>query len=393
MKYNTRLVLMSIAIIVVPIALLLITFTLYSVDTGASINISEDAVIFSKETFIAIVVSLFAVLTITSIGITIWYKISVFKPLSRLDEAIRQIEEGDLDTPLERESGELGNLFDDFENMRLTLNDSIDTLIEYDRFGRELVSNISHDLRTPITSIKGYVEGIMDNVADTPEKKERYIKTIYKKARDMDQLVNELSVFSKIDSDNMTYNMEVIPICGYFDDCADELSMDAESHGFDFVYDNKLDRDVQVEMDPEQMTRVINNIVNNSFKYAKDDNNKIELRLYMEDEDVAISFKDNGRGISPKDAERIFERFFRTDESRGSATGGSGIGLSIVQKVVEAHGGAVSASGELGKGMEIKIILPLYDANSTDKKHKVKDENVRSSKLNNILNKKISERK
>jgi signal transduction histidine kinase len=237
------------------------------------------------------------------------------------------------------------------------------------------------------------VEGIMDNVADTPEKKERYIKTIYKKARDMDQLVNELSVFSKIDSDNMTYNMEVIPICGYFDDCADELSMDAESHGFDFVYDNKLDRDVQVEMDPEQMTRVINNIVNNSFKYAKDDNNKIELRLYMEDEDVAISFKDNGKGISPKDAERIFERFFRTDESRGSATGGSGIGLSIVQKVVEAHGGAVSASGELGKGMEIKIILPLYDANSTDKKHKVKDENVRSSKLNNILNKKISERK
>ena len=135
MKYNTRLVLMSIAIIVVPIALLLITFTLYSVDTGASINISDDAVIFSKETFIAIVVSLFAVLTITSVGITIWYKISVFKPLSRLDEAIKQIEVGDLDTPLERESGELGNLFDDFENMRLTLNDSIDTLIEYDRFG------------------------------------------------------------------------------------------------------------------------------------------------------------------------------------------------------------------------------------------------------------------
>ena len=108
----------------------------------------------------------------------------------------------------------------------------------------------------------------------------------------------------------------------------------------------------------------------------------------MEDEDVAISFKDNGKGISPKDAERIFERFYRTDESRGSATGGSGIGLSIVQKVVEAHGGVVSASGELGKGLEIKIILPLYDANSTDKKHKVKDENVRSSKLNNILNKK-----
>ena len=127
--------------------------------------------------------------------------------------------------------------------------------------------------------------------------------------------------------------------------------MDAESHGFDFVYDNKLDRDVQVEMDPEQMTRVINNIVNNSFKYAKEDNNKIELKLFMEDENVAISFKDNGKGISPKDAERIFERFYRTDESRGSATGGSGIGLSIVQKVVEAHGGVVSASGELGKGL------------------------------------------
>ena len=194
---------MSIAIIVVPIALLLITFTLYSVDTGASINISDDAVIFSKETFIAIVVSLFAVLTITSVGITIWYKISVFKPLSRLDEAIKQIEVGDLDTPLERESGELGNLFDDFENMRLTLNDSIDTLIEYDRFGRELVSNISHDLRTPITSIKGYVEGIMDNVADTPEKMERYIRTIYNKTNDMDKLINDFVKAADVALDNL----------------------------------------------------------------------------------------------------------------------------------------------------------------------------------------------
>ena len=394
MKYNTRLVLMFIAIIVVPSALFFVTFLLYSVDSGASIAFTDDTVIFSKDTFVVIVISIFAVLTATSVAITIWYKLSVFKPLKRLDETIKQIENGDLDTPLERESGELGNLFDDFENMRLTLNDSIDTLIEYDRYGRELVSNISHDLRTPITSIKGYVEGIMDNVADTPEKKERYIKTIYKKAKDMDRLVNELNVFSRIDSDNMTYHMEVLPICGYFDDCADELAVDAESHDFRFSYDNRLDRDVMVEIDPEQMTRVINNIVNNSFKYAGEKDNKIELKIEKKDDEIFILFKDNGKGISPDDAEKIFERFYRTDESRGSATGGSGIGLSIVKKVVKAHGGAVYAKGEPGKGLEITIVLPEYDENATsDKKHKIKDEHERSSRLNKILSKKTSERK
>ncbi len=394
MKYNTRLVLMFIAIIVVPSALFFVTFLLYSVDSGASIAFTDDTVIFSKDTFVVIVISMVAVLTATSVAITIWYKLSVFKPLKRLDETIKQIENGDLDTPLERESGELGNLFDDFENMRLTLNDSIDTLIEYDRYGRELVSNISHDLRTPITSIKGYVEGIMDNVADTPEKKERYIKTIYKKAKDMDRLVNELNVFSKIDSDNMTYHMEVLPICGYFDDCADELAVDAESHDFRFSYDNRLDRDVMVEIDPEQMTRVINNIVNNSFKYAGEKDNKIELKIEKKDDEIFILFKDNGKGISPDDAEKIFERFYRTDESRGSATGGSGIGLSIVKKVVKAHGGVVYAKGETGKGLEITIVLPEYDENATsDKKHKIKDEHERSSRLNKILSKKTSERK
>ncbi len=394
MKYNTRLVLMFIAIIVVPSALFFVTFLLYSVDSGASIAFTDDTVIFSKDTFVVIVISMVAVLTATSVAITIWYKLSVFKPLKRLDETIKQIENGDLDTPLERESGELGNLFDDFENMRLTLNDSIDTLIEYDRYGRELVSNISHDLRTPITSIKGYVEGIMDNVADTPEKKERYIKTIYKKAKDMDRLVNELNVFSRIDSDNMTYHMEVLPICGYFDDCADELAVDAESHDFRFSYDNRLDRDVMVEIDPEQMTRVINNIVNNSFKYAGEKDNKIELKIEKKDDEIFILFKDNGKGISPDDAEKIFERFYRTDESRGSATGGSGIGLSIVRKVVKAHGGVVYAKGEPGKGLEITIVLPEYDENATsDKKHKIKDEHERSSRLNKILSKKTSERK
>ncbi len=394
MKYNTRLVLMFIAIIVVPSALFFVTFLLYSVDSGASIAFTDDTVIFSKDTFVVIVISMVAVLTATSVAITIWYKLSVFKPLKRLDETIKQIENGDLDTPLERESGELGNLFDDFENMRLTLNDSIDTLIEYDRYGRELVSNISHDLRTPITSIKGYVEGIMDNVADTPEKKERYIKTIYKKAKDMDRLVNELNVFSRIDSDNMTYHMEVLPICGYFDDCADELAVDAESHDFRFSYDNRLDRDVMVEIDPEQMTRVINNIVNNSFKYAGEKDNKIELKIEKKDDEIFILFKDNGKGIRPDDAEKIFERFYRTDESRGSATGGSGIGLSIVKKVVKAHGGAVYAKGEPGKGLEITIVLPEYDENATsDKKHKIKDEHERSSRLNKILSKKTSERK
>ncbi len=158
--------------------------------------------------------------------------------------AARNIKEGNLDFEIKAESNdEIGQLCQDFEEMRLRLKAQAEEKVAFDRENKELISNISHDLKTPITAIKGYVEGIMDGVADTPEKMDRYIRTIYNKANEMNLLINELTLYSKIDTNRIPYNFTTISAKGYFADCAEDLSVELESKGAEFTYRNFMEED------------------------------------------------------------------------------------------------------------------------------------------------------
>ena len=223
-----------------------------------------------------------------------------------------------------------------------------------------MISNISHDLKTPITAIKGYVEGIMDGVADTPEKMERYIRTIYNKANDMDTLINELTLYSKIDSNRIPYNFNTLSVHEYFGDCAADLKMDLDSRGIQFEYVNLVEKDIKIIADAEQIKRVINNIVSNSSKYMNKQEKKLSLRVKDVGDFVQVEIEDNGKGIGVKELPYIFERFYRTDESRNSATGGSGIGLSIVKKIIEEHGGKIWATSQEGEGTVMYFVIRKY---------------------------------
>ena len=151
------------------------------------------------------------ILVLTSIVLTQWVYKGFFEPINRLNVAMQQIAEGNFEYSLTSEdTNEIGELYRNYEDMRLRLKESTEEKIQNERQNRELVSNISHDLKTPITAIKGYVEGIMDGVADTPEKMDRYIKTIYTKANDMNRLINELTYYSGIDSNRIPYNFHRI---------------------------------------------------------------------------------------------------------------------------------------------------------------------------------------
>ena len=247
-----------------------------------------------------------------------------------------------------------------YEDMRLRLKESRDDMMDHESANRELVSNISHDLKTPITSIKGYVEGIMDGVADTPEKMERYIRTIYNKANDMDRLINELTIYAGIDTNRIPYNFHRINVAEYFGDCVEEVGLDLESRGIRLNYSNYLDPGTMVIADPEQMKRVINNIIRNSEKNTEKADGIIDIRILDEVDSIRIEIEDNGRGIVPKDLARIFERFYRTDSSRNSSQGGSGIGLSIVKKIIEDHGGYIWATSKEGEGTCMHIVLRKY---------------------------------
>lgn len=292
---------------------------------------------------------------------TYWLYTHIFSPLINLGEAVRQITEGNLDFALEFDAyDEIGELSRNFEEMRIRLRQNEEQKLLADKNNKELISNISHDLKTPITAIKGYVEGIMDGVASSPEKIDKYIRTIYNKANDMDKLIDELTFYSKIDTNGIPYNYKVISVVGFFTDCAKEVGLDMESMNIDFYFNNNVDRDTFIVADVEQMKRVVNNIISNSVKYMDKNDPKIGISLLDEGDFVRIDINDNGIGISSKDLPYIFDRFYRTDSSRNSSKGGSGIGLSIVRKIVEDHGGRIWAKSELGSGTDIIIMLKKH---------------------------------
>ena len=154
-----------------------------------------------EEFFVDMVFGIIIVLILTAALLIFWIYRAIMRPLGKMQVAAKNIRDGNLDFELEPESeDELGSLCQDLEQMRCRLKDNAEEKIKFDRENKELISNISHDLKTPVTAIKGYAEGIMDGVADTPEKMERYIRTIYNKANEMDTLINELTLYTKIDT-------------------------------------------------------------------------------------------------------------------------------------------------------------------------------------------------
>ena len=316
---------------------------------------------FIMDTLISVIV----ILLICVVVVRRYVYKEIVRPISELNVAMKKIAEGNLDYRMENKyDSEMGEVFNNYEEMRLKLKESTTEMMENEEHNRELVSNISHDLKTPITSIKGYVEGIMDGVADTPEKMDRYIKTIYNKANDMDRLINELTIYSKIDNNRILYNFQRINVSDYFGDCVDEVGLDLESKNIKLNFDNLIPDDTMVIADPEQMKRVINNIIGNSIKYMDKDLTKeqgmIEIRLLDDIDSIRIEIEDNGRGIAARDLGRIFERFYRTDASRNSSRGGSGIGLSIVKKIIEDHGGYIWATSKEGEGTCMHFVLRKY---------------------------------
>lgn len=301
------------------------------------------------------------ILVFTALSVGLWIYRSIAVPLVKLRKATQNIKEGNLDFVLEVEGkDEFSQLCQDFEEMRKRLKESTEEKILMDKENKELISNISHDLKTPITAVKGYVEGIMDGVADTPEKMNRYVRTIYNKTNEMDHLINELTFYSKIDTNRIPYTFSKLNVEDYFSDCAEELGLEMETKGIELVYANYVEKDVQVIADGEQIRRVIHNIVSNAIKYMEKPKGIIQLRVKDVGDFIQVEIEDNGKGIAAKDLPYIFDRFYRTDVSRNSSKGGSGIGLSIVKKIMEDHGGKVWATSRLGIGTIMYFVLRKY---------------------------------
>lgn len=376
MKLKTRIILGFTMIILMP--LLLFAATLYgfsqsqaqkaqavteSDGTVYDISITDSADsqgrvhVMAKDLFI----SEFVILISVALVVGLWVYRSIAVPLVKLKKATQNIKEGNLDFVLDVEGkDEFSELCQDFEEMRRRLKESTEEKSLIEKENRELISNISHDLKTPITAVKGYVEGIMDGVADTPEKMDRYVRTIYNKTNEMDHLINELTFYSKIDTNRIPYTFSKLNVEDYFEDCSEEVGLELETRGIELVYANYVEKDVMVIADGEQIRRVIHNIISNAIKYMDKPKGIIQIRIKDVGDFIQIEIEDNGKGIGPKDLPYIFDRFYRTDVSRNSSKGGSGIGLSIVKKILEDHGGKVWATSRLGIGTIMYFVLRKY---------------------------------
>lgn len=373
MKLQTRIIVGFLMVVLVPVLLLMATlygFGQIQAVQGAKEHTTESpydlSIVESNETRVQLMTKdvLFVVLVImifTSLTVGSWIYRSVAAPLVKLKRATNNIKEGNLDFTMDVEGNdEFAELCQDFEEMRIRLKQSTEEKIVLDKENKELISNISHDLKTPITAVKGYVEGIMDGVADTPEKMDRYIRTIYNKTTEMDHLINELTFYSKIDTNRIPYTFSKIRVNDYFNDCAEELELELEVKGVELVYANYVGEDVVIIADGEQLGRVVNNIIGNSIKYMNKSHGIIQLRIKDVGDFIQVEIEDNGKGIAAKDLTYIFDRFYRTDVSRNSSKGGSGIGLSIVKKIMEDHGGKVWATSREGIGTIMYFVLRKY---------------------------------
>ena len=316
-----------------------------------------------RASIMKIVLALVFILIITGVALVSWIYTGIVSPVRELSAASQKIQEGilDFEVSIPNADDEVSSLCKNFEEMRKRLKDSAEQKIESENENRTLITNISHDLKTPVTSIKGYAEGLLDGVADTPEKREKYLRTIFNKANEVDRLINELTFYAGIDTDRIPYNFARVNATEYFNDCAEELKTELESRSYTFVYTNTISPTVVVIADPIQFKKVINNIVGNSIKYMDKKKGKIAIFLKESETELIVSLKDNGAGIDEKNLPYIFDRFYREDSSRNSAKGGSGIGLSIVKKIVDDHGGRVWAVSRKGEGTTINIALTKYD--------------------------------
>lgn len=272
-------------------------------------------------------------------------------PLKKLTNGTRLLREGDysarVDLKLKNEFAELQNTFNDMAD-RIEHEISLRKKSEEDR--KKLILDISHDLKNPLSSIQGYAEHLSQKI-DSPE-----LKIIHQNSIRANQLLNDLFELSKMDSPEFTLKLNKVDICELLRQICGELIPLIESNEFGYEFDIP-ETSIYVDIDEKHFRRVIQNLTDNALRYSPK-GTVISVSLNTQDDMIIIVYSDNGVGIPKHLAKDIFKPFVRNDDSRNSKSGGSGLGLSIAQKIMKAHKGDLTLCDEGSKGSTFKIILP-----------------------------------
>jgi signal transduction histidine kinase len=313
---------------------------------------------FARTFFPLIFIGIVLILVLTNVLLSYLVSRSILKPVRQLSAAADKISRGDLDFHLaSNKKDELGKLVNAFDDMRAKLKESLELREKYEKNRRELVANISHDLKTPITSILGYVEGIKDGVANTEEKLRRYLDTIHAKAQYMDRLIDELFLYSKLDVKSLPFHFENVRLSPFLEDYLEELRLELADRQVQIDLHVPDAFDALVLLDRNHIIRAMNNMIYNSVKYTDKENCRIQVSVEEQVDKVKIQICDNGPGVPSEELENIFQRFYRIEPSRNLETGGSGLGLAIAAQIIEAHGGTIWADSRPDEGLCLSFTL------------------------------------
>ena len=249
---------------------------------------------------------------------------------------------------------EFEHVCETFNDMQQTILDDQEQRAKTERARTDMVTGISHDLRTPLTSIQGYIKGVLDGVADTDEKKRMYLKTAYESTEEMNVLLTKLFEFSRIESGQMPFRMVNVDLGEYTAAYTAQKETAADPEALKIRLHMEKPYFTEISLDVEQMRRVFDNLLENSMKYAGVTPVQIDVSIAETEDEVILTWKDNGKGVPQEKLGRIFERFYRCDEARQEK--GSGVGLYVVKYIMERHRGSVQAENE--NGLKLSLHFP-----------------------------------
>lgn len=292
-----------------------------------------------------IVISLLAT---ALIGLVLFFFMT--RRLRSVTEKVRQFEQGNLDTRIEHTSrDEFGQLSTTFNKMADTITANIEELKRNDDLRRELVANVSHDLRSPLASVQGYLETVLMKYTDlTEEERRRFIEISLRNVEKLNRLVHELFELSKLDAKQVQPHPEPFSIAELAQDVVMKFRNDVDQKKINLKadFEGKLP---MVSGDIGMIERVLTNLIENAIRYTPEDG-EIRIQPSQRNGRVRIAVSDTGCGIPATDLPHIFDRFYRAGKDRGKSTAGTGLGLAIAHRIIELHGSQIKVESELEKG-------------------------------------------
>lgn len=286
----------------------------------------------------------------------------IMSSINTLSYGVRQIRDGNLDYRIDyTQKDEFAPACHDFNEMAWRLKDSVEKSLRDEQSRKELMAGISHDLRTPLTSIKAYIEGLDSGVASTPDMRKRYMGTIKAKSEELERLIHKLFLFSKLDTGTFPLVLEKVDICTELGALAASVHDDYAQAGLDIIYKHSESR-AFVQADITQLHNALFNILENSLKYKNKERGRMEIACRSMHGAVEVRLDDDGPGVPDCDLDRIFDVFYRCDPARGDTGKSSGLGLAITASIMKQLGGAIRAEKSGLGGLSIIMNFPSAGA-------------------------------